>query len=463
MDQDRSGGTPAPPVNEGICRLHLDDRSFSVSTLPAARSSAGVSLPRLAVGLNAGLAAAAVLLWLGMAVRGEFWRADFSAFYTGWSMALDGHGDQLYDLNRQAEYESRIVPGRAAPDQFLPYVYPPQFILAAPLALLPLPEAFYAWTALQAALLAVVVRWLCEDVRPHGPTAPALAATTLLAFQPVFLTFQLGQQALISLVALYGLARALRDGRDVHAGAWLALTSLKPQLALLPALFLLGGGRWRVLLIAGGLFAAAAAAATAVLGWHCWLDFASLTRFHSEQFDSLGIFPLRGHHLKMLFAALLGRENLPLINTLTGAGLLVSLGAALVLGRLARNADRARWELCFALTSLLVVLAAPHINPHDALLLVVPAVLFLDALSRTGGPVQVLAGVLVACPLLFLADSYAMDWWPSRVRPFFFVIVALAVWVARELTRGTPVTTHFSSVEPVARTGAVTENSPAGR
>jgi hypothetical protein len=155
----------------------------------------------------------------------------------------------------------------------------------------------------------------------------------------------------------------------------------------------------------------------------------------------------------MVFAALLGRERLPLINTLTGAGLLLALGAALVLGRLARNADRARWELCFALTSLLVVLAAPHINPHDALLLVVPAVLFYDALSRTGGATQVLAGVLVACPLLFLADSYAMDWWPSRVRPFFFVIVALAVWIARELTRGRSV---------AARTAAAAENNTAG-
>jgi hypothetical protein len=433
-----------------------------VSTLPAARSSAGVSLPRLAIGLNAGLAAAAVLLWLGMAVRGEFWRADFSAFYTGWSMALDGHGDQLYDLNQQAEYESRLVPGRAAPDQFLPYVYPPPFILAAPLALLPLPVAFYVWTVLQAALLAVVLRWLCEDVRPHGPAAPALAVTTLLAFQPVFVTFQLGQQALISLVAFYGLARALRDGRDLQAGAWLALTSLKPQLALLPALFLLGSGRWRVLLFAGGMFAASAAAATAVLGWHCWLDFATLTRFHSEQFDSLGIFPLRGHNLKMLFAALLGRERLPLINTLTGAGLLVALGAALALGRLARNADRARWGLCFALMSVLVVVAAPHINPHDALLLVVPAVLFLDALSCTGGPTQVLTTVLVACPLLFLADSYAMDWWPSQVRPFFFVVVALAVWVGRELARGRSMMTQFYPAEPVARTDAAIENSPAG-
>ncbi len=409
-----------------------------MSTIPAARPAAGLSAPRLASGLNAGLAAAALLLWIGMAARGDFWRADFSAFYTGWSIALDGRGDRLYDFATQADYQARLVPDRSGPDALLPYVYPPHFVLAAPLALLPLPIAFYLWTALQASLLALALRWLWEDARPWGPPAPGVAVATLLAFQPLFLTFQLGQQALISLVALYGLARALRDDRPVAAAAWLALASLKPQLALLPAVFLLGAGRWRVLLYAAGLFAGWAAAATALLGPHCWADFLALTAFHARQFDTFGIYPLRGHNLKMLLAALLGPERLPLINLLAGAGLLLAAGVALSLGRISRGADRARWELAFAVMAFLAVIAAPHINPHDALLLAVPAVLFYDALHRTGRPTRVLAAVLAACPLLFLADSFGMDWWPSNVRPFFLVVVGLTVWAGRELARGHP-------------------------
>src|SRR4029077_5052907 len=109
---------------------------------------------------------------------------------------------------------------------------------------------------------------------------------------------------------------------------------------------LLGAARWRVLLVAGGLFAAWAGGATAVQGWHCWSDFLALTRFHSLQFDTFGIFPLRGHNLKMLFAALLGPERLPLINTLTGAGLLLAAGTSLALGYLSRRADRPGWEMC---------------------------------------------------------------------------------------------------------------------
>jgi hypothetical protein len=406
-----------------------------VSAIPAARPTVGLTGPKLAVGLNAGLAVAAAVLWAGMAWRGDFWRSDFSAFYTGWSIVRDGHAEHIYDLAWQTDVQGELLSERAGTDALLPYVSPPHFVVAAPLAYLPLPAAFYAWTALQAALLALTLRWLWRDARPWGPEAPAIAITTLLAFQPVFLTFQLGQLSLISLVALYGLARALRDDQQVAAGAWLALASLKPQLALLPAVFLLGAYRWRVLLIAGGIFAVWAGVATAVLGWRCWPDFLTLTEFHAQQFGTFGIFPLRGHNLKMLFTALLGPDRRPLINTLTGIGLLLAAGMSLVLGYLSRKADLSGRERCFALMALLGVLAAPHLNPHDALLLVVPVVLLYDARFRAGEPTRALAAVLVACPLLFLADSYAMDWWPSLVRPFFLVIVALTIWAARDLAR----------------------------
>jgi hypothetical protein len=410
-----------------------------VSTIPAARPATRLTAPKLVIGLNAGLAVAALLLWTGMAIRGEFWRADFSAFYTGWAMVLDGHGDHLYDFAWQSEYQARLVPGRGGPDGLLPYVYPPQFIVCAPLALLPLPIAFYVWTALQAGLLALTLRWLCDDARAWGPAAPGMAVATLLAFQPVFLTFQLGQQALISLVAIYGLGRALRDQQPLTAGAWLALASLKPQLALLPAIFLLGACRWRILGFAVGLFAVWAGAATVVLGWRCWLDFLALASFHARQFDTYGVFPLRGHNLKMVFAALFGPERLPLINALTTGGLLLAAGIVLLLGWTSRTADRPARGLCFALTILLGVLTAPHLNPHDALLLVVPAVLLLDAVHQRGEATFALSGVLATCPLLFWADSFAMEWWPSRVRPFLFVIIGLTFWAGRELLRKRPI------------------------
>jgi hypothetical protein len=370
-----------------------------------------------------------------MALRGEFWRADFSSFYIGWSVVIDGHGDRLYDYGEQEHKQSEVLPERAATGALLPYVYPPQFAVFAPLALLPLPVAFYTWTAAQAGLLALALRWLREDARNWGPAAPAVAASALLAFQPVFLTFQLGQQALISLVACYGLARSYARERDAETGAWLALAFLKPQLALLPAIFLFGARRWRALAVALGISVAWAGIATVILGPRCWGEFLALTSFHSKQFDTFGVFPLRGHNFKMVYAAVLGPERLPLINLLTGLSWLLAAGMTLALGTIARTSERSRRQLALGLTLVLSVIAAPHLNPHDDLALVVPAVLLYGVLDRAGRPTSALAGFLAVCPLLFLLDSYAMDWWPSRVRPFLFVTIALAVWMGRELVR----------------------------
>ncbi len=407
-----------------------------MSTVPAARPRTGLSAPALAIALNAGLAFAAAALWFGMVARGEFWKGDFGAFYTGWSIVLDGRADRLFDLDTQADYQARLIPGRAVPGGYLPYFFPPHFSTFAPLALLPLPAAFAVWTALQAGLLVVVLRWLREDARAWGPAAPAVAVAAFLAFEPLALTFQLGQQLLICLVALYGLARALPRGRTLPAAACLALATLKPQYALLPAAFLLGAGRWRVLFWAAGLFAAWTATVALLTGWHRWVEFLEVTAFHARQYDAFAVYPLRWLNLKMCLVALLGPERLPLVNALTAAAVLLATAAVLVLGLAARRAGRARWELCFAVTSLLALVVSPHLYPHDALLLVVPAVLFYDALYRTGRPMRALAGFLVACPLLILADSFGMAWWPCRVRPFFFVLVGLTAWAARELARG---------------------------
>lgn len=400
-----------------------------MSSVSAARPSGASSVTTLAVGVNAGLAVAAACLWLGMALRGDFWQADFSAFYTGWSMALQGQAPQLYDLSAQAEWQGRLVPERTG---LLPFVHPPHAVLPfALLALLPLHVAFYVWTALQVGMLALALRWLRDEVQVGGPAALAVATATMLAFPPLFLTFQLGQFALVSLVCLLGLWRSLRHDRALSAAAWLVLASVKPQFALLPAAYLLGAGRWRSLGYAGGLFIAWAGLTTLFLGWRCWPDFLEMTAFHARQFDTFGIYPLRGHNVKMVLAALLGSEQLPLINALSAVAFALAAVAALALGKGAGHQEESR----FALVGFLAVLCAPHLNPHDALLLVVPGVLlYVTAQNRRAAGTTAL--LLTVCPLLFLVDSFGMDWWPSRVRPFFLVVAALTAWSARHLECG---------------------------
>jgi hypothetical protein len=389
---------------------------------------------RCALALNGGLALALAAVWLSMAARGLFWRADFSAFYTGWAVVLDGQGPRLYDLNLQADYQRRVLPERGPTDGVLPFTSPPTFaVSAAPLALLPRPAAFYAWAAFQLGLLALAARSLGRLACDWGPPGRRLLLAGGLAFPPTFMTFQMGQLSLLVLVCWLGFARALREGRPSRAAFWLVLGTVKPQLMVVPAVVLLAGRRWRELGLAAALFGAWALLAAAVLGASCWVDFLNVLRHSARQFGTSGINPQGMYNVKGLLTGLLGAERAALINALSAAALLLAVGLTVALWRRPPPPAAADFDLRLALALLAGLIANPHFNPVDALALLVPAVLFLGHLRRRARPWRALAALLAACPLLFLIDCYCTDPRWLGARPFFLLMVGLALWMAWEL------------------------------
>jgi hypothetical protein len=79
--------------------------------------------------------------------------------------------------------------------------------------------------------------------------------------------------------------------------------------------------------------------------------------------------------------------------------------------------------------------AVPAVRPHA-----------LRNDSARASPLA-LACVLVVCPLLFLADSYAMGWWPSQIRPFFILMAGLAVCFGSQLLRNQPADAGLASAD----------------
>ena len=102
-------------------------------------------LVRAVLILNTGLALSYIGLWAITARQGQFWRADFSAYYTGWAIVRDGLGNQLYDLDLQTRYQQTILEGRSFSDGLLPFTYPPHMALYfSPLAQMRATISFYA-------------------------------------------------------------------------------------------------------------------------------------------------------------------------------------------------------------------------------------------------------------------------------------------------------------------------------
>ncbi len=234
-------------------------------------------LPRLAVVFNAGLALALALVWVHQAMREGFWQADFTSYYFGGAMVLEGHGDRLYDRALQKEYQARIVPERGVTEGLLGFNYPPHSALPAPLfALLPRGPAFHVWAFVQLLLLIPLFHFLRRLTDDPERLSLAVVLTGVLAFPPLFISFQLGQVSVLLLVCLLGFSCNLAAGRPFGTALWLTLGTVKPQMMVAPVAILLAGRRWRELGIVALLMATWGLATTALLGVSCWAAFAKM-------------------------------------------------------------------------------------------------------------------------------------------------------------------------------------------
>jgi hypothetical protein len=383
--------------------------------------------------LNGTLALALTGMWVWMGLQGLFWRADFSAFYTGYRMMLDGRGDRLYNLDLQAQYQARILPERPDGEGLLPFVHPPQAAVAmAPLALLSRPAAFALWTLLQVGMCLLAGRFLLRLQAEQNVTVRMVTLLSVLAFPPLFSSFQMGQVSLWCFVCQLGFVCALKDGRPLSVAAWIVAGSVKPQLMVVPTMLLLAQRRWRELAWLTVLFLFSTGPATLVLGPNCWLDYLNLLRCHSRHFGSSGVDPLIMYNFKGLLTSLLGSSRAEMINVLTAGAWLASLVWILWFWRDPRVLDGPGWRGRLALTFLVGILVNPHLNPMDALGLVLPAVFFHAQLELDRERKQAAAFAIfaVCCPLLFLIDCWGLN--PARLgfRPFILLLVVLAIWMA---------------------------------
>ncbi len=350
-------------------------------------------------------------LWIATMMQGNSWRADFSAYYTGWVMLLDGQGRNLYDLALQTTYQQEILEGRSFAGGLLRFNNPPHVaVLLAPLGLLPRETAFLVWTAVQVGLLGWLLRLLWQLAREWQPRERLLLVSAVVAFPPLLNTFFLGAFSLWVLVCLVQFYLLLKQGRDTAAGVWLALGTFKPQIVFLPGFLLLGARRWRAL---GGAIATGVGLfllCTWLLGWQVWLDYLDVLRGTANLFAAAGVDPTIMYNFKGALTLLLGSGNASLINQVSTLALGITVLITLWLWRGPWRPAAPDFEPRFALTLMLALLFSLHLNPHDGIALVVPAALFY-AYLRAHRPTwsRPYAVFALSSPLLFLFSEFAIE------------------------------------------------------
>ncbi|MBI4320688.1 MAG: DUF2029 domain-containing protein [Chloroflexi bacterium] len=333
---------------------------------------------------------------------------DFTLYRSQSAILLDGLAEQIYDVELIDRYQQMLAVFTSQPDKTLvtgtvPYL-PLYAWLFTPFAATPPLVGFALWTALNllgAVYLAVRASWL------FAPIERVWVASLILLSFPFVYSLTLGQPTILLGCAMAECYIALRSGKELRAGLWLACLILKPQLAMLLGLLLLWKRRWTA--VAGAAVGVVAVLIISVLtvGLSALLSYQqSLIHDASGGFAGVGtnVNPLDMVNWRSLILAFV-----PQIDDTAGLllTLLLGLATSAVIALVWRgpwNPDERDFPSKMALLLLGTVLVSYHIHGHGAVILAVPLAAMLVntrhlALTRT----SVVAGVVLPSVFFILA------------------------------------------------------------
>ena len=288
--------------------------------------------------------------------------------------------------------------------ELIPFVRPHFYALAlAPLSLLPLDAALYAWIALQVVLLVGCWAWAG---RRFGPDALILGSLYL----PTALGIAHGQDGVVMLVIAIA-AYALADrGKDAAAGAVMALGLMKFHLLFLVPVAMLVGRRWKMLRGYAGT-AAGLVAVSAVTGG---IDGMSQYMRLLEAKDLRRLSPSPDLMANIHSVAV----NLGIEHPAVTVGLV-----ALVAALMAAAVWRAPWWRVMAAGLTASVMAGPHVFGYDAAMLLLPV--WLVSFHSTSKPSRI-AAIVLAAPVIFFFPALDPPWSAVPALGLLLFLAALA-------------------------------------
>jgi hypothetical protein len=374
------------------------------------------------------------VLWLQVTPTQER-GSDFSVFYVAAVLVREGDAGQLYNQSVEAARHDQILPPGYRVTATLPFDTPPTTaLIALPLTLLDPGTAYRLFCLLQLLLLLAAVA-LAARASPWPAAsrgARLVAAGAGLAGTATLPLLLLGQWDGVCALGFALAYAAWRRDRPFAAGLWLALGFgiAKPHLAIGLLAFALGRRDRRALLGMAVGAAALIAASVATVGPGATLGFLGASSF------ALGNIPARSTvGLLGLAASWLGSGSVA--GGIAIAGGVLGVAACVYLGWRSRGHSD-RLEITLAGAAALSLLVAPHLLPHD-LVVLAPAFVWVAARAaqldaprtwpgRAG--ITVLAGWLGFALLVALDAGASAPAPPGRLVPWGLMAaaVALALW-----------------------------------
>jgi len=306
------------------------------------------------------------VLWVRMITSpAERTGADFIANFAAGRIALTGQFSEVYVPQVQQAVEEGVLGFPIKVEELAPFVHPP-FILPvlALIALLPYVGAFHLWAFTLLILYSISSLFLVRTIR-QVRECRVLFASVLLFF-PGMVSVINGQDSALLLLGASIWLNGLLEEDDRLAGAGIALTTIRPHIALLLAIPFLFKRRkvwWWFLAYAAGLVVFS----ILLIGLRGTVNFLHILTI-SASGEGYKI-----NELAMLNFIGLLRRLAPGISSESArlAGWILYFLAMVLLCVLWMQSKKIG-EKQAGLAVLIVLFAAPHLHYHDLVLLLIP-------------------------------------------------------------------------------------------
>ncbi len=313
-----------------------------------------------------------------LAREGKPYISDFLNVYAAGKLTLSADRIHIYDGQVQLAMINQLIsPNKLDHTFFLQY--PPYFFLAmTPLAFFSMAGAYTLWLSVTIAMAVAALFMLVRLIGRLRGKMVWIFLVAVLASSPGWRTLRLGQVSglLVGTTAFY--CYCLLRRKDVGAGIFLALSSIKLQYLPFLAIPLLAGRRWKVMISAAVTELIILGICAAVYGPDNVLNYPKIILSGETSSQYIGV-------AQEKMVSLIGVVSAVGLKHVSGAisvvGLVAGLALAFVVCRSASfdSPKRAAWPL--ALTMVIAVLASPHVHTHDLLLLAIAAAMTLQVVS----------------------------------------------------------------------------------
>ncbi len=344
-------------------------------------------------------------LFLGVGYDYGLYQAQVAALWSGDPTAI-------YRPDVLDHYHQLLAVYTSAPQERLPsgaVPYPPVFAwLFTPFTVPNPPIGFAVWTAVNLVAL-VALAWRLARFFPPGDR---LWVGLLFAASPaVWTTLYLGQPMILLAWVVTEAYIALRSGRDLRAGLWIAALVFKPQYAVLIGLLMLWKRRWKTVAGAGVGVAIVLLASILVAGLPALLAYPASLADYTGFRGSAGTLDLPELMINWRSLVLV---LMPGLGTRSGLALTLALSLATIVAvavawRGPWSPDDRSFPVRATVLLLATLLANYHSHQYGMLLLAAPvASLMAHGSLRPASRLTVLACialVIVVIPTLELAHD----------------------------------------------------------